>query len=174
MSELQLGFIFHDDKCIQCYGCEMACKMWRDTEPGVVWRKVLNIWRGGYPEVSCTSLSIACLHCDAPACAAVCPTQAIAKTADGSVLVNEDLCIGCENCADACGYNVPQFGKSGLMQKCDLCATEQAEESGLYVPPCVRTCPTGALELFNMTSENKKVIENEILAVLVEKEKDET
>ena len=161
MSE-QLGFIFHKESCIQCHGCEMACKMWRQTERGVSWRRVLNIWQGAYPETTCASLSLSCLHCAEPACAEVCPTGAITKREnDGAVLQDSALCIGCRACLDACPYEVPQFGAGGLMQKCDLCAAEASAASG---PPCAATCPTGALELAGLSPRRKKELEAEALA----------
>jgi Fe-S-cluster-containing dehydrogenase component len=161
----QSGFIFHKESCIQCHGCEMACKMWRRTEPGVAWRRVLNIWQGQYPSVTCLSLSLSCLHCDDPACVAVCPTGALTKRdTDGAVLVERSLCAGCRACLSACPYDAPQFGADGLMQKCDMCAADASgtPADGSSAPPCVRTCPTGALELAVMTREQKKELEGDI------------
>ena len=170
MNELELGFRFDREKCIQCHGCETACKMWRSTERGVAWRRVLNIWSGSYPDVTCASLSVGCLHCAQPACAGACPTGAISKrAADGAVLVDRALCSGCRACLDACPYGVPQFGADGLMQKCDMCiASQKTSDAFPGAPPCVRTCPTGALELTRLPVEEKVQSEKET-AVLCRK-----
>lgn len=149
MNDMQQSIAFHKEKCIQCHGCEMACKMWRQTDRGVVWRRVLNIWSGAYPNATCTSLSISCLHCIEPACIEACTTGAISKRdTDGLVLIDRNLCTGCQACLDACPFNVPQFGADGLMQKCDMCLASYCTSDFVNeAPPCVCTCPTGALEL---------------------------
>ena len=54
MSEEQFGFFFVRENCIQCHGCEIACKSWRDVALGVKWRYVENIWEGAYPNVRCS------------------------------------------------------------------------------------------------------------------------
>ena len=30
----QYGFSFDKDRCVQCYGCEVACKSWREWRSG--------------------------------------------------------------------------------------------------------------------------------------------
>jgi len=160
--EYMIGF--DPEKCIQCHGCEIACKTWRELGYGVRYRRVLNIWRGAYPRVKSASLSLACLHCAAPACAAACPEEAISKRLpDGLVLVDERLCNGCGICAEACPFGVPQFGDSGTMQKCDLCRGGQTVQA---VPPCVDTCPGGALSYSEVSRSEKSAHEEKIARLL--------
>jgi anaerobic dimethyl sulfoxide reductase subunit B (iron-sulfur subunit) len=91
----EYGFSFAKEKCIQCFGCEVACKSWREGELGVRWRRVYNIWQGRYPKVKNLSASVSCMHCADPACAKACPVQAIQKRAeDGIVIVDREKCIG--------------------------------------------------------------------------------
>lgn len=156
MNDLQWGFEFDQSACIQCLGCEAACKMWRRTELGVRWRRVNNIWHGTYPSVTSSSVLLSCMHCSEPACVLACAFDAIHKQADGRVLVDRDKCTGCRACLIACPFNAPQFGTDGLMQKCDLCpdkADARTDEAG--APPCVRTCPTSALTVRKMTRAEK-------------------
>lgn len=139
----QLGFFIRTERCVQCHACEVACKSWNGIEPGVRWRRVLQDWGGAYPEVANRTLSIACMHCAKPACAEVCPAGAISKRAeDGVVIVDRNRCIGCRSCSQACPYGIPQYGKSGTMQKCDLCLERRMQGKE---PACVATCPGEAL-----------------------------
>jgi len=134
----QLGFFIRTERCVQCHACEVACKSWNGIEPGVRWRRVLQDWGGAYPEVADRTISVSCMHCEKPACAAVCPAGAISKRAeDGVVTVDRNKCIGCRSCSEACPYGVPQYGKNGRMQKCDLCL----ERAGVR-----RHLPRGSVE----------------------------
>jgi hydrogenase-4 component A len=97
-------------RCIGCFACQAAC--------------IENHRRAGlqaYPRLIVTrtvygTMPIQCRHCDAPACAAVCPVKAITLE-DNSIHLNEGLCIGCRMCALACpfgaiipgGTPVPKF-----------------------------------------------------------------
>ena len=139
----QYGFSFAKDRCVQCYGCEIACKSWREGELGVRWRRVSNIWYGRYPKVKNLSVSVSCMHCADPACVKACPVQAIKKRAeDGIVVVDRDKCIGCKACLKECPFGAPQFGVNGKMQKCDMCL-DRIEDN--QIPICAATCPTQAL-----------------------------
>ena len=155
---------FDPQRCIQCHGCEVACKAWRDVEIGLHYRRVLNLWRAGFPRNASGSLCLACLHCADPPCAAKCPEGAIFKDAlDGRVAVDPGLCTGCRTCREACPYGVPQFGARGIMEKCDLCLTQDA---GDIAPPCVDTCPGGALALRRVSSRQKRDHEAQIAGLL--------
>lgn len=155
---------FEPEKCTQCHGCEVACRAWRGLATGVRYRRVRNVWRGAYPHVKSHSVAIGCLHCVHPACAAACPAEAICKdAADGLVRVDSERCTGCQTCLDACPYGVPQYGPDGVMQKCDLC---MGQAGRAYGPPCVDTCPGGALSLRKVVSGEKKDHQEAILSLI--------
>jgi anaerobic dimethyl sulfoxide reductase subunit B len=150
----QYGFLIDTDRCAQCHACETACKAYNGIELGVKWRHVVAVWTGSYPKAAFKSVSTACMHCAAPACIGVCPKGAISKRAeDGIVVVDKTKCIGCHACESACPYGAPQFGKDGLMQKCNLCVDRVAQ--GLK-PACVSTCPANAL-MFGTLDELPKL-----------------
>jgi len=108
---------------------------------------VVETWNGVYPVVTRSFFSLACMHCEKPACAAACPTGAITKRAeDGIVVVDRDKCNGCRDCFLACPFGVPQFGDDGTMQKCDFCLETDGK------PACAVSCPSEALN-FGATDE---------------------
>ena len=87
----EYGISFLKEKCVQCHGCEIACKSWRGVASGVRWRRVDNIWHGTYPNVTSMSASIGCMHCADPGCIKVCPEDAIKKRAQDGIVVVDRL-----------------------------------------------------------------------------------
>lgn len=87
---------------------------------------------------------IICMHCDEPACAMVCPADAIKKTPDGVVQSSlKPRCIGCTNCLFACPFGVPKYDvEVDQMMKCDMCYDRSSV--GLK-PMCASVCPSQAL-----------------------------
>ena len=87
---------------------------------------------------------VICMHCEEPACAAVCPADAIKRTPDGVVQSSlKPRCIGCTNCVYACPFGVPKYDAAiDQMMKCDMCYDRTSV--GLK-PMCATVCPSGAL-----------------------------
>ncbi len=140
----QYGFYIHTDRCIQCHSCEVACKSWNEIELGIRWRRVVDFWSGEFPEAANQTISLSCMHCEKPACLAICPEDAISKRAeDGIVVVNPEKCVGCRSCSTACPFAVPQYGRTGTMQKCNMCLNRLQQGKR---PSCVLTCPGEALK----------------------------
>ena len=96
---------------------------------------------------------------------AVCPVDCFYRTAEGVVLHDKDLCIGCGYCSYACPFGAPQFpsngafGLRGKMDKCTFCAggpeangsEAEYEKYGRNrlaegkLPACAEMCSTKAL-----------------------------
>jgi formate dehydrogenase iron-sulfur subunit len=121
----RMKFLCDADRCIDCNACVTACKNENEVPWGLNRRRVVTINDGKPGE---RSVSMACMHCTDPTCAAVCPTSCIFPTDDGIVLHDKDLCIGCGYCFYACPFGAPQypqignFGSRGKMDKCTYCA----------------------------------------------------
>ncbi|HML20549.1 MAG TPA: dimethylsulfoxide reductase subunit B [Aggregatilinea sp.] len=152
----QLAFHFDSSVCNGCKACVIACKSKNALPVDVNYRHVYEYGGGGWVadpldpafiqpnNIFVYSLSIACMHCENPACVDVCPAKAIEKRDDGIVVVDSDKCIGCHYCSWACPYGAPQFDPDeGTMQKCDMCA-DVVDEGGK--PYCVAACPMRALD----------------------------
>lgn len=156
----QYGFYVDTTRCIKCWACEVACKQWHEVKANTTSRRnVQEETSGTYPNVSRTFTSLSCMHCENPACVENCPVGALAKREeDGLVVVDTEVCIGCQTCASACPFGVPQYaenadGKGVHLEKCDGCLSlgRKADE----MPRCVVTCPLGALHFGTMTELEK-------------------
>ena len=116
----QYGFVVDVSRCTGCRTCAVACKDAHNLPVGLNLRRVLEeasgSWRqdrmtgAWHQDVRAWYVSIACNHCENPACVKVCPTKAHYKRAeDGLVVIDRDKCIGCGMCAQACPYGAPQL-----------------------------------------------------------------
>lgn len=142
---MSLGFYFDMSRCVGCRVCQIACKDRLGLESaGPLPRRVMTYEIGEYPTVSVYTSSIGCNHCDKPACVANCPTGAMYKSSDGTVLHDDNVCIGCKTCMSSCPYGAPQYSEEkDLIIKCDSC--KALREAGMN-PVCVDACMTRALD----------------------------
>lgn len=131
-------------RCIGCQACAVACKMENQVPAGVFRTHVKYLETGKYPDVKRHFLNAICMHCEKPACVAVCPVDATFKRDDGPVLVDYEKCIGCGYCVNACPYDARYITptdvgdvRAGKVDKCTFCAHRL--DVGL-APACVQTC----------------------------------
>jgi len=116
-------------RCVFCEACVTSCRAEWGTSLGVSrnWvRETMTMTNDGMPRLS--FLSGRCMHCDEPPCVPACPTGASFKGDDGLVLVDRDLCTGCEFCVDVCPYDARfRDPADGMISKCTFCAPRIAD-----------------------------------------------
>lgn len=109
LEQRRWGMVIDTRKCVGCHACTVGCVMENKLPPGVVYRPVIDLETGTYPNVGRKFLPRPCMQCDNPPCVPVCPVKATWKRADGVVVIDYDLCIGCRYCITACPYQARTF-----------------------------------------------------------------
>jgi len=137
-NKVRWGMLIDNNKCeTGCNDCVTACNTENGLSGGTKptdsqWIRKVQLKDTFTGRVS--SLPMMCQHCENPPCVDVCPTQASFKRADGIVLVDKHICIGCRYCVMACPYQARSFvheaitdqktevprGK-GTVESCTLC-----------------------------------------------------
>lgn len=151
----QFGFYFDGQSCTGCKTCQVACKEIHGLGNGLMLRRVYDYQGGSWKQTALGhyvpkdvfgyKVSIACNHCDNPACVETCPTGAMQKDAEtGIVWTDHVVCIGCGSCAEACPYDAPAVDEeAGYSIKCDTCYGDR--QLGRKAA-CVAACPMRALD----------------------------
>jgi Fe-S-cluster-containing hydrogenase component 2 len=129
--------------CSGCRICEMVCanlnSMGRNATSLARLSIKKNYITGEYqPKL--------CYQCAGAPCLKACPVDAIQvdkKSGTYARVINEKLCIGCQNCVEECdSYFNPSRAKFDSERqksiKCHLCFGD---------PQCVKSCPLGVLRL---------------------------
>ena len=160
----KLGFYFDAEMCTGCKTCQVACKDKNRLDIGTIFRKVTDYEVGDYPTATFYHLSIACNHCENPACVAACPTGAMYIADDGTVLHDDDMCIGCQTCVNICPYGQPKYlEEKGITGKCDSCYAIRKAGGN---PVCVDACPLRALEFGDLDELRAKHADEELVNAL--------
>ena len=174
-SPAYVGVLVDTTLCIGCRKCEEACNRrnnLRRTAETFADRDVLRTFRrptenaftvvnqfpgspspdqAGVPQTYC---KVQCMHCLDPSCVSACIVAALTKMADGAVVYNPTICIGCRYCQIACPFEVPAYefnvALTPRVRKCEFCAV-RARGTGAD-PACAASCPTEAL-VFGRRSE---------------------
>ena len=128
--------------CDGCKSCTKACSKMHAVPADREWIRVFKMQDS--PETSPYFFPKPCFHCDNPPCTRVCPVDATFKRQDGTVLIDNERCIGCRFCMAACPYSTryfnwgrpndppeilaqpysPEHGtprRIGTVEKCDFC-----------------------------------------------------
>ena len=154
-SKVRWGMLVDTTKCSA--GCD-ACVRGCDQENGLSgntsptspqWIRKVQVTnpRTGYS----FSLPMMCQHCEDAPCVDVCPTGASFYRADGIVIVDRHLCIGCRYCMMACPYKARSFIHHpvtdqlaevprgiGCVESCSFCV--QRIDAGKRTTACQDAC----------------------------------
>jgi len=135
---VRYGMVIDLTKCFGCHACSVACKAEQDVPLERFKSWVFQADTGTYPNVVRHFIPALCNQCENPPCVDGCPTGATWQRDDGIVMQDEDTCIGCNYCVQACPYGVKYSDpQTRTAQKCDFCV--HLVDQGLQ-PACVNTC----------------------------------
>jgi Fe-S-cluster-containing dehydrogenase component len=124
--------------CTGCRACQQACQD-RFNLPAKT--KIMTIVEtekctDGIVDVS-YDMQV-CLQCKRAACMAECMEGAVSRNAQGVVVVDENLCIGCGRCVEACpvaAIRLKQTRNGKKAIKCEVCKV------------CIEACPFGCISV---------------------------
>lgn len=140
---MKYGFVIDNRKCIGCHACTVACKSEHDVPVGVNRTWVKQVEKGEFPNSRRVFSVLRCNHCTDAPCVEICPVEALYTREDGIVDFNNDRCIGCKSCMQACPYDALYIDpETHTAAKCNYCA--HRVEIGLE-PACVNVCPEHAI-----------------------------
>ncbi len=149
------GILYDSTRCVGCQTCETMCAETHnlpaptDAPEAGVTRKTDETRRTVVNAFSTTKGEVfskqQCMHCNEPACAAACLTQAMYKTKEGPVIWRGNKCMGCRYCMVSCPFDVPKFeyhSANPKIVKCDMCYDRIKEGKN---PVCAENCPAEAI-----------------------------
>lgn len=187
MSNVRYGMVIDTKRCVGCWTCSVACSMSNNVPNDIWWNRVLTIGgegmdtpSGKWPNVKMGYATLACQHCEDPACIKACPVGATYKREDGLVVQDSEKCIGCRYCMAACPYtgvrnfnwNEPEYvldfpvgeatapaHQKHTVEKCTFCAQRVDEGKN---PACVDGCPAIA-RFFGDLNDPESIVSQKLL-----------
>jgi len=126
------------EKCIGCVVCEYACSITNEKTFNPTKSRIRALRMGPL-----NNIAVTCRHCEDPACVAACPKRALSQNEEtGMIIVDENLCVGCDWCISACEFGAMMLHpEKRVVFTCNNC---KDQPDG---PQCVKWCPEEALEL---------------------------
>ena len=151
------GMLIDLRQCIGCQACTVSCHI-ENAAPLGSFRTTVSQYEVEHQEtgeVATFMLPRLCNHCDNPPCVPVCPVQATFQRSDGIVLVDNERCVGCGYCVQACPYDARFINReTQTADKCTFC--EHRLEAGL-LPACVESCVGGARVIGDLNDPDSEI-----------------
>ena len=120
------------EKCAGCRVCEMVCSLHHEHKFTPERSRILVLKDDKYG----FDYPLVCHQCDPCPSIAACPYDALNRTREGIIQVDQQECNGCGACVEACVFKAVHLDDTSIPLICDLCEGE---------PVCVAKCPTTAL-----------------------------
>ena len=172
----------------RCDGCQSVDKPPQCTESCIEGHYApqpmewIQVYENPLPDGGSQFVPTPCQHCQNAPCVNVCPVGATFATPEGVVLIDQQRCIGCRICMEACMYDrrffnwgqppvppqamfmhyTPEHQTAaikGTVMKCDFCP-DMARAGRL--PYCAQGCPNNAIYYGdleeNLATNGKQVI----------------
>jgi Fe-S-cluster-containing dehydrogenase component len=116
----QYAMVIDLQKCVGCGACALACKTENNTalrKKGQTynWADYIHETTGKFPNTGYKTMPVLCNHCTDAPCVEACPVEpkAMYKTEDGITMLNNERCIGCRACQEACPYSQEEVKGDG-------------------------------------------------------------
>jgi len=152
---MKYGFVIDNRKCIGCHACTTACKSEHNVPVGVNRTWVKQVEKGEFPNSRRLFSVMRCNHCTDAPCVEICPTEALFFRNDGIVDFDNDRCIACKSCMQACPYDALYIDpQTETAAKCNYCA--HRIDLGLE-PACVNVCPEHAIISGDMDNPDSEI-----------------
>ena len=147
------GFIFSPGRCVACGACKAGCFI--ENGWSLNPRQLFVLSRETATECLVTNLSMACNHCETAICMEGCPASCYSRDKlTGSVIIDDEKCLGCKYCTWVCPYDAPKFdSERKTILKCNLCINRLKE---IVNPACSEACPTGALKYGEISGDTEE------------------
>lgn len=131
-------------KCSGCRKCEIACSLFHEKR---IWPEASRI--RVFMLVPGLDFPHFCTQCEDYPCVEACPVKALSISKEtGAVLVDEDKCVGCGQCIDACPGRIPHMHPTeNYILICDLCRGN---------PQCVKVCREGGWNVLTKVSRKEQ------------------
>jgi Fe-S-cluster-containing dehydrogenase component/formate-dependent nitrite reductase membrane component NrfD len=144
----------------------VACKEEHQVPLGVFRTWVKYVEKVEFPHTSRHFGVMRCNHCDSAPCTEICPTSALYRRSDGIIDFDNQICIGCKGCMQACPYDALYIDpNTNTAAKCNFCAHRvEAQQE----PACVIVCPTQAImagDLDDGASQVSRVVATQKVSV---------